>query len=101
VRMLQPRCKLNLPPESIDVDAGSEIRRQNLDYNLSLEVGLCCDKDARHSRATQLAVDPVCGAEYFLKLRLEVGCHGPEYSTPGVIPAYEIRGEALSIARGP
>jgi hypothetical protein len=87
VRMLESRSELNLAPEPVDVNSGCEVRWKNLYDDLAIELGLGCNEDARHSRATELAVDSICGPEYFLKLELQVGCHGPEYSTLAAIPA--------------
>jgi hypothetical protein len=59
VRMLQSRRELDLAPESIGVDSRCKIGRKDLDDDLTIELGLSRNKDARHSRAAQLAVDSV------------------------------------------
>ena len=46
VRVLKTRSKLNFAPEPVDVDACGELRRQNLYYDLTLELSLCRDEYA-------------------------------------------------------
>ena len=66
VRVLQSGSELNLATESIDIDPRGEIGRQNLDDDLSLELGFCRNEYARHARAAKLAIYAICGTEDFL-----------------------------------
>jgi hypothetical protein len=72
MRMLKASGELYLSPEPIDVDSRGEIRRENFYDNLSIEVNLGRNEYARHSRAAELTIDTVGGADNFLKLALEV-----------------------------
>ena len=70
--MLQPRSKLNLAAKTIGVDSCGEIGRKNLDDDLSLELGLGGDEDARHSCSAELSIYSIGGAEQLLELSLKV-----------------------------
>ena len=77
VRMLKPRSELNLPTKAVAIQPCREIGRENLDNNLSSELGLRRDKYTRHSPTAELAVDLVDRGEYFLQLALKIGRQAP------------------------
>jgi hypothetical protein len=67
-RLLKRRGELDLPLESFGVDARGEIRGEQFDDDFSSESYLLGDENARHSAATELALDDVTVAESRLKL---------------------------------
>jgi hypothetical protein len=50
--MLEARSELNLPAEAVDVDSCREIRREDFDDDLSLELCFSGDNNTGHTRAT-------------------------------------------------
>jgi hypothetical protein len=70
--MLQSRGELDLLVESVEIDCGRELRRQDLDDDLPVKGRILSDEYARHSPATQLAYDGIgryqCSLELFPKL---------------------------------
>src|SRR5205823_2454391 len=59
VRMLELCGNLDLSAESRAVDAFGELRREELDDNLSAEELVGCDEHAAHSAAAHFALDVV------------------------------------------
>jgi hypothetical protein len=72
MRVLKPCGELDLAAETICVESGCEIGREDFDHYLAVELGVCRDEDARHASAAELAVDTVGRSEDFLELRLQV-----------------------------
>lgn len=70
--MLQLRREQYLAAESIGVQTGGEVGRQNLYDDLPVQLQLTGEENARHTGATHLPLDAVAGTEYFLKLREEI-----------------------------
>src|SRR6185503_14941930 len=72
VRVLQLRDELDLAVETIEADAPGEVRRQQLDHDLTIESSLGGEKDVAHATATELALDGVvvaeCGLEAVAKI---------------------------------
>jgi hypothetical protein len=64
--MLQSRSDMNLAAKTIGIECGGYIRWQDLDHDLSLEIQLGRNENARHACTAQLAIDAIAGAEYFL-----------------------------------
>ena len=65
---------LNLAAESGAVDLGDELRREELDDDLSPECPVDRDERAAHSHSAELALDDVGTGQRVLKSLLE-GCH--------------------------
>ncbi len=70
--MLQCGRELYLASESVDADRGSHLRRQNLDYDLCLEVRVFGEEHAGHASATEFPLDAVGIAERLLDLVAQV-----------------------------
>ena len=64
--MLELGGDLDLALESIDVDAGDQLRAEELHHDPSTECRLLGDKDAGHAAAAQLTLDQVGGADRLL-----------------------------------
>ena len=62
MRVLQARSELYLAPKSLEVQSGRKFRREELDDDLAVELELCRDENARHARASKLAVDAIAGS---------------------------------------
>ena len=61
----------DLALEPVDVDAGAELDRHDLDDDVSAERGLGRREHARHPAAAELALDGVRRAEHRLQLVAE------------------------------
>ena len=69
--MLQPRCDLDLAAEAVDVHAGNQLGREQLDHDAATERCLFGHEHARHATAAELTLDGVRGAERGLELLLK------------------------------
>ena len=66
MRLLESRRQLDLAAKAFDVDAGTELGRQDFDDDVATERHFADDEDARHSTA-QVVSDLVAVAERALK----------------------------------
>ena len=71
--MLERGRELDLAPEALDVDAGGQLGRQDLDDHLPAERGLLGDEHTAHAAAAELALEAVGIAESLLQLPQKVG----------------------------
>jgi hypothetical protein len=60
--MLKSCSNVDLPAKAISVEGSSDIGRENLHDDLPVELELRRDKDTRHARSAQLAIDAITGA---------------------------------------
>src|SRR5437868_10592559 len=77
VRVLQACGELDLAPEAFDVDAGSEVGREDFHDDAPPESALLRDEDTAHAAAGQLALDDVGAGEGGLEVLAELGGHAP------------------------
>ena len=75
MRMLQPRGELDLALEPLDRHARRELRRQQLDDDLSSERELRGHEDPRHPAAAELPLDGVGRAQRRLEVLAERVAH--------------------------
>ena len=73
VGLLQPRHKLDLAGEALDVERHGQLGHQDLDDYIPAQRLVARQKDERHSSAAQLTGDCVVGTECVSELVLEVG----------------------------
>jgi hypothetical protein len=66
MRMVQPRCYLNLAAEPIHVESGPVFRREDLHHYFAAQRCLLGDEDTAHPSTTQLAFEAVGGAKGLL-----------------------------------
>ena len=66
MRVLQPRCELNLATKPVDIEARTQLRGQNFYDDVATERDFADDEDPRHSTA-QVCDDLVAVAERALK----------------------------------
>jgi hypothetical protein len=68
VRMLELCGELNLAAESLEIDSGRELGRQNFHDYFSSERSLLGEEYARHASASELALEGVIVADGALEL---------------------------------
>jgi hypothetical protein len=72
--MLQPCRQLDLAAEAADIQAGTELRRQDFDDDIAAEVEFADDEDARHA-AAEVVGDFIAIAEGALETRRKISQH--------------------------
>jgi hypothetical protein len=71
VRMLQPRRELNLPAKALDADLRRELWRKYFHHDFTPQRRVLGDEDARHTAATELAIEPKVRAECRLQAMMK------------------------------
>src|SRR5689334_600192 len=69
--MLESRRHLDLATEAVDVEPGTELRRQDLDDDIAAERDFTHDEDARHS-AAEILGDLIAIAERALETSSQI-----------------------------
>jgi hypothetical protein len=68
VRVLQLGRDLDLPPEALAIDSGSELRRKHFDNDIPIERAFRCKEHSAHSPSGQLALKLVRRAKRVLEV---------------------------------
>ncbi len=75
MRVLKTRGEPDLALEALRRHAGAQVRRQQLDHDVSAESPVLGEKDARHAAAAQLSLDGVRRSQRVLQTVAEVVGH--------------------------
>ena len=74
MRVLQLRRNLDLSAEAVAIHAGSELRRQHFDDDISAKHTIDRDEDAAHAASRQLSIELIIGPQRILEVLSEF-CH--------------------------